>query len=375
MLHIDMERFREKEFMQRMKRLEYAHIQQLKNNMRDIAHLHIVYVMHQVEPYGGTKIILQHANKLVQYGVKVTLVSHFPKPDWHPVFAEYVCVPFKNEVAEGIPDCDVIVATSWNHINSCIETAKAPVVFFEQGGSHLFDWDNLSTERKRILAKMLTLPKFVFTVSINAAKLLNKIYGIQNARVFYNALDENIFYNKGDARSNEPPYLLMVGSDKDEFKRIPDIVDAFEIVKREKYNLELCWITKDSPEQFYGNVYIRPDQSVIGDLYRGAKVFVSASIYESFSLPVLEAMACGCPVVTTKNAGVTEYAKNNYNCIFAQKNDPQSLSQQVIRLLNDEKLYAKLSKNGVKTAKQFDWDNIIPSIIDYYKEIAMYRPI
>lgn len=367
--------FREKELQRRIERLKHAKKQQLEQYRTNTDNLHIVYVMRQVEPYGGTKIILQHANKLTENGVKVTLVSHFPKPNWYPIHSEYISIALDREVAEGIPNCDVIVATSWNHINACIETKKAPVVFFEQGGSHLFGWDTLEQDKRIILKKVLTLPRFVYTVSNNAAKLLKQIYQIESVDVFHNALDENIFYSTDARQDLTSPYMLMVGSDKDEFKCIPDIIEAFKIINEQGYDLELSWISKDEPRNRHGNVYVRPPQETIGDLYRGAKIFVSGSRYESFSLPVLEAMACGCPVVTTVNAGVLEYARDNVNCLFAQVNNPLSLARQVIRLLNDEQLYLSLRNSGIKTAEQFKWDNIIPGLIEYYRHIANFRVV
>jgi glycosyltransferase involved in cell wall biosynthesis len=222
---------------------------------------------------------------------------------------------------------------------------------------------------------MLSLPNFVYTVSNNAANFLKQIYDIKQIDVFHNALDENIFYSEDVYNERVFPYMLMVGSDKDEFKCIPDVIQAFKLIKERGYNLELFWITKDEPSCSYGNVYVRPPQEIIGELYRGAAVFASASRYESFSLPVLEAMACGCPVVTTKNAGVFEYACNNYNCLFAEINNPSSIAENIIKLLNDKQLYAKLRENGIKTARKFSWNIIIPELINYYKEIAKYRPL
>ncbi len=367
--------FRKREFQERVNRLKTAKKQRLVRSPRDKKHLHIVYVMHQVEVFGGVKVILEHANRLTDKGVKVTLVSNFPMPTWYPIKAEYISVPLDREVTTGIPECDVIVATSWNHINACIETGIAPVVFFEQGGSHLFEWDNLPVERKEILKKMLSLPKFVFTVSNTGARKLKTIYGIENVPVFYNALDDKIFFprNQPPGQTQEP-YMLIVGSDKNEFKGIPDLIKAFEIINDRGCSLNLVWITKDRPERPMGRVYVAPPQETIGDLFRGASVYVCGSYYECFALPPLEAMACGCPVVTTNNEGVLEYAKDRDNCLLAAMGSPESLTEKVIELHKNPELYSTIQKSGIKTAAKFCWEEIINKLLNYYEEIAQYRP-
>lgn len=369
--------FREKELEQRIERLKTAVPQELKVRETPAETPHVVYVMRQVEPYGGTKIILEHANRLTEHGFKVTLVSHFPEPGWFSIRCGYVEVPFDREVAEGIPDCDVIVATSWNHINACIETGIAPVVFFEQGGSHLFDWDRMPEHKKKILKKMLSLPRFIITVSQNAgARMLKKVYNRDDVTVFHNALDENVFYPGGKLPElSQKTYIMTVGSEKDGFKRVGDVVKAFELVRDRGYDIDLVRVTKDKPEYPMGRVFINPPQKTIGDLYRSAAIYVSASLCESFSMPVLEAMACGCPVVTTANSGVMEYAEDGYNCLLAEMNNPASVAEQVIRLLDNPSLRLKLRENGIKTAGKFKWDRIIPELADYYRGVAMFEPV
>src|SRR5690606_16234504 len=138
--------------------------------------LHIVYVMTHVGICGGVKIIFEHANRLKRLGAKVTIVTHFVKPTWYPIEAEYIQVPFDLELAKGIPDCDVIVATYWDHIQPCIETGIAPVVYFEQGDFHLFDYENMNLILKHFIHKQFKIPPFIYTVSQQAAEFIQNIY-------------------------------------------------------------------------------------------------------------------------------------------------------------------------------------------------------
>lgn len=67
---------------------------------------------------GGTKICFEHVNHLTRFNQRATIVSHFEKPTWFPIHknVHYIQVPFEKELATGIPQCDVIVATYWREI-------------------------------------------------------------------------------------------------------------------------------------------------------------------------------------------------------------------------------------------------------------------
>lgn len=102
-------------------------------------------------------------------------------------------------------------------------------------------------------------------------------------------------------------------------------------------------------------------------------MLISASLYESFSLPCLEAMASGCAVLTTENLGVSDYAFDFENCLFIKKNNPEDIANQMIRLFKSPNLYQKIVSGGIKTAEQYDWKVIIPQLVEYYRKIASGR--
>jgi glycosyltransferase involved in cell wall biosynthesis len=92
-------------------------------------------------------------------------------------------------------------------------------------------------------------------------------------------------------------------------------------------------------------------------LYNGADIYVSANLVEGFSFGQLEAMACGCAVVTTDDGGSRDYVKNMHNAVVTQRS-PASLYDSVLRVMGDKKLKRSLVENGLKTAAEvrFDWD-------------------
>jgi L-malate glycosyltransferase len=367
---------RSNEFNKRLARLPDAEKQLLTRIRRkEDDQLHIVYAMTHVGISGGVKVIFEHANRLKKAGARVTLVSHFHKPSWFPIEAEYIQVPFDLDLAKGIPSCDVIVATYWDHIQACIEIGIAPVIYFEQGDFHLFDYNSMNGTLKNFIQRQLEIPPFIFTVSNQASKQIVSIYG-REAQVIPNAVDDDIFTMKGEKESGERPYLLMVGAESAKFKGIADIISAYEKVKDE-FDVELYWITPEQPSEEMirkvTKVFVGPTQQKISSLYRGASLYICGSTYESFSLPALEAMACGCPVVTTNNIGVLEYAVDQENAVICQMKDPVDMAEKIACVLSSKEIQKRLTANGLITVEKYKWNTIIEELLLFYNKVASHK--
>lgn len=363
---------------QRSERVQFAASQKLASKKREVSDkpTHIVYVLNHIGMCGGTKIILEHATQLTKLGAKVTLISHFKRPDWYPFQANFLTIPIQIELTRGIVDCDVIVATYWEHIGACVETGIAPVVYFEQGDYHLYDWegDGVSEETKNVVRMQYMLAPYVTTVSSTVATLIKNKFG-REATVFHNALDESIFYPKDQKQQVDKKYMLIVGREQTNFKGIKDLHKVHNLLREKGHDIELLWITQEPPLHSKGEVFINPPVNLIGDLYRRAYIYVCGSYYEAFPLPPLEAMACGVPVITTNNIGVQEYAQDGYNCLMTELGDIEGLADRVIRLLGDPDLYQHLQQNGYQTAHHFKWKEIVKNLLVYYQEVAQYVPV
>ncbi len=357
---------------ERSQRVRYARKQVLEGGGRKNT-IHVVYVLTHAQACGGVKVVFEHANGLVRLGARVTVVAHYPRPDWFELAADYVCVPFQYELATGIPPCDVIVATYWDHIHACVERGIAPVAYFEQGDHHLYDWpgNEVPAEVRAIIAKAYELPARIFCVSPAIAAIIAEKYG-REAAVFSNALDGAVFYPKAGPPAQR--YMLIVGSDSERFKGIDDLKKVYGLLRQRGLDLGLKWITRNPPVSPAGEVAVNPPQQTIGDLYRQATVYVAGSYYEAFPLPPLEAMACGTPVVTTANVGAKAYCRDGVNCLMAEPGDVQGLADRVAALLADGTKYAALQQAGYRTAAAYRWEVILADLLAYYKEVAASAP-
>ncbi|RKN59986.1 glycosyltransferase [Streptomyces klenkii] len=114
-----------------------------------------------------------------------------------------------------------------------------------------------------------------------------------------------------------------------------------------------------------------PD-SVVGPLLRAATAFVFPSLYEGFGLPVLEAMACGTPVVTTRAGGLPEVTGEA--ALTVAQPTPKALAAAVAELLADDVLAAQLRQEGLARARTFSWDASAAAHHELFDSVAVRRP-
>ena len=93
----------------------------------------------------------------------------------------------------------------------------------------------------------------------------------------------------------------------------------------------------------------------IAKVYQSSDIFISTSWWEGFGLPPLEAMACGCAVITSKSGGVDEFAIDGENCLMFEPRNENELLERLYILIGDVNLRNRIALAGIKTAHSFDW--------------------
>ena len=106
-------------------------------------------------------------------------------------------------------------------------------------------------------------------------------------------------------------------------------------------------------------------------LYNCAELFVFPSLYEGFGLPVLEAMACGVPVVTSNVSALPEVAGDA--ALLAQPHDIEELADAMERPLRQSRLRASLRARGLKRAAQFSWERAARETVAVYEKTVAGR--
>lgn len=102
-------------------------------------------------------------------------------------------------------------------------------------------------------------------------------------------------------------------------------------------------------------------------LYSGADLFVFPSIYEGFGLPVLEAMACATAVTCSHTSSLPEVGGDAV--LYFNPTDIAEMSQQIIKLLQNDKLKKTCSEKGIQQATTFTWQQTAVSTLNIYRTL------
>jgi glycosyltransferase involved in cell wall biosynthesis len=102
-------------------------------------------------------------------------------------------------------------------------------------------------------------------------------------------------------------------------------------------------------------------------LYNGADLFAFPSLYEGFGLPVLEAMACGTPVITSNVSSLPEVAGNA--ALLVDPYNVDELAGAIRRILSDPALAADLRARGLERARQFSWERTAQETLEVYRNV------
>ncbi len=225
----------------------------------------------------------------------------------------------------------------------------------------------------------------IIAVSQATADDIRRYYGrVKNVHVIHHGLDHTQFREPSleeratswarlntQYRSLRRPYILFIGQIQPR-KNITRLVSAFEQVSVKRPDLQLViagshgWLQKPILEAVRTSraplkilLLGRVSDNLLPALYWNAELFVLPSLYEGFGLPVLEAMACGCPVVTSNVSSLPEIAGSA--AIFIDPQDVDSIKDGIIQAMEKPKDLVSL---GLKRAKQFNWGKTARQTLD-----------
>lgn len=207
----------------------------------------------------------------------------------------------------------------------------------------------------------------------------------------YNGVEHGLFNSRpaGDdleVRSrlvpDEAPYILFVGA-HDYRKNLATLIKAFELLKtgrRIPHKLVLAG-SAGSDTKFYpplkgiaktaGDDIIFPgyvSDRELPALYRGAQVFVFPSFKEGFGLPVLEAMACGTPVVSSKRSSLPEVVGDAGLLVNPEKES--EIADAIFQILSSPSLARELREKGMKQSSRFSWENTGREVLNLIERIT-----
>jgi alpha-1,3-rhamnosyl/mannosyltransferase len=238
-----------------------------------------------------------------------------------------------------------------------------------------------------MIRRALTRADRIVTVSHNTRRDLVDYFDIPAARieVIYNGVsprfgpdvprDEKL--RVATKLGITTPYLLFLGGEKPH-KNVQNVVRAFGKARHEHsfpQTLVLAGPLPQNPARLealvsaldLSAVVRRPgvvDEEDLPALYAGADAFLYPTLYEGFGLPVVEAMACGTPVLTSSNSALQEIAGGH--ALLVDPMDLDANAAGIVLLATNAKARAEYSELGRKRAQDFSWDRTARRTLEVY---------
>lgn len=343
----------------------------------------IVFVLPKFSryPIGGYKMVYEYANRLAKFGNSVRVLHvnnslmkkyHLPKsirivlansitkkgPSWITNEGFDIHSVFEPIVEEDFLEADVAIATAVETVSVVQNYFRCRKVYFIQG---LENWN--VTENELYTTYRNEMKKIVISRWL---KQIVDGYSPEESVLINNPIDLTK-YNVRNPFSNRNRYSVAIM-----FNEQP--------VKGFKYSLEAIHRIKVKYPELIVNMFGRmaypnklpkwihytenASQQETIEIYNNSRIYLCGSIEEGYGLTGLEAMACGCILVSTDFLGAREYAIDKYNSLLSPIKNIQGLVNNIELAIEDDRLGSEIVSNALQDVKRFSWDKSLGKFID-----------
>lgn len=211
----------------------------------------------------------------------------------------------------------------------------------------------------------------IITVSNYTKKDIIKNYGISSSKisVIYHGYNKELFNTKKTNIKKLQPYLYFIGRLENK-KNLVRMVEAFSILRqdrtiehklvlagRPRYGYEKFKAAKERlPSNIQRDIielgYVETEEH--GEYLKGADILFFPTLFEGFGMPVIEAMACGVPVVASNVTSLPEIVGNAG--VLVNPYNVESIADGCRKLIKNPKLKQSYIKKGLERAKEFSWE-------------------
>ncbi|KXS41808.1 MULTISPECIES: glycosyltransferase family 4 protein [unclassified Candidatus Frackibacter] len=328
----------------------------------------IVYVLPNLGFSGGIKNVLEQANRMTKRGYNVKIHSLQGNLDWFNLKIPLIRHQDYRSLTTALKGLNAVkIATWWETAPVVLESCNPqrggkgiPAYFVQDIESNFYPYHPKLQEKVK---STYHLPMIYFTGSKWVKTQLEENYNQETINIF-NAINLDIFKPQPTVENNDCKQIIAYNK-SDHLKNFDITKEVINKIANELDEISLVTFSY----QFETNINTLPHthhsrltDEELAVLYNNSELFIHNSSHEDFGFPILEAMACGTPVVTTKANGNLEYCQDGYNCLLAPPNDINALTQKIKKVLTNHNLANKLAKNGVKTAQKYNWERTIDNI-------------
>ena len=255
--------------------------------------------------------------------------------------------------AAHLPEADALVVYDWA---SALRAAPLPARFGRK--FYLVQAEEVQLGAPaELAARAFRLPYCKVVVSSWLKRMMADNYGEEAKGPVINGVDFDQFHDAGGDEKRSQRVGMMYASAP--YKGSRDGIRAIELARRECPDIELLVFGRDAPSfplPAPTRFYYDPPQEMLRNLYSSCGIWISPSLVEGSPMPVQEAMACGCAVVTTNVGGVQDWARPGVNVVVVAPGDVNAMAAEVVALHRDQERRRAIAAAASADIRQFTWE-------------------
>jgi len=210
----------------------------------------------------------------------------------------------------------------------------------------------------------------IIAVSAFGAAEITRVFNLPADKVsfIHHGVDHEIFCAMGEQEPNHGRSYFLCVAQNQPLKNVDRLLLAYQALP-ETTRPDLVLIIPGYPKTItipgVHILYDKQSAQTLANWYRGALGFVFPSLRESFGMPIIEAMACGCPVITSNNSACKEVSGDA--AILLNPRDENAITAALLQLASNAPLRAELTQKGLARAQQFTWQRSAEQHLSEFK--------
>lgn len=325
----------------------------------------VCFILETTDISGGVRVVLEYISMLNKAGHDAFILSldGLNNTRWSGM-PDIRVISFNDNQYGELENIDFLFATFWTTTKFLNIIPAKNKCYLVQSDERLFYNDpkvKLQVENTyRLHVNYFVVAKWLQTM---LAKEFNK-----ESILLPNGIDLSVFYPDAPlcGKDNRRPRVLLEGPISVAFKGVHDAYQAIKDIDCE------IWIVSSHGKPPIGWQYDKFFEAVSQDemrgIYNSCDILLKMSKVESFSYPPLEAMACGCAVVTSKVSGAIEYARHGENMLVVPIGDILQAKKGVLSIINSKEIKERLVKGGFATVNSINWASTREKLLKFVND-------
>jgi len=338
-----------------------------------------------VKPDQDTSAISETSN------FNIVEISGGPYPYWEQIKLPLIASTYK---------CDILHCTSNTaplYVKSPLVTTLHDIIYMEESvlkqiTSKASWYQKMGNIYRRIIVNgEVKKSHCIITVSDFEKKNISGFFNektIKNIKTIHNGVSDHflkspdvIELNKVKTKHNLPDQYMLHIANKDPRKNTKNVLKAFKgFLNTTNVDYKLVLLGYNEKDLLTALSEINAKNLIdkivllgyVSDqdlpaIYRLSQLFLFPSLREGFGIPIIEAMACGVPVITSNSSSMPEIA-GDADCIVNPM-ESKAILQGILKISSDSEYKNELIKKGLARCEQFSWDNMALQVLDVYKKM------